>query len=323
MIHTVIAGDGSPFLWLDVVEPTREELTELAAEYGLHLTAIEDSLQPEHLPKYEFVGGGEGAEATAEAIFLIVRAYDEQARAEATTVQQLTRKLAIFVTSKVLLTIHRQDQEYIAKVRDKWSTRAVKAESLGHIVNDLLRGVIDTYDRPLADLLEGQTRLESRTFHKVGGDEVLEDGYFVRRRASVYSYMLSLTADILPNLSTMKFISKASRPFFRDLKDKCDRLAFYADDIRDNIDNILGLHLALSAQTTNAASHRTNEVMRLLTVFSAFFLPLNFIASIYGMNFQFMPELSWEFGYYMTLTVMAAVATGIFVWFKKKGWMKA
>lgn len=321
MIHTVIAGDSTPFIWLDVVEPTRDELIELAAAHGLHLTSVEDSLQPEHLPKYEHVGTADGEE-NPDALFIIVRAYDELARPEAFTMQQLTRKLALFVSPKVLLTIHRQDQPYIQKIRETWSSRVVKPDSLAHVVNDLFRGVIDSYDKPIAQLLDGQTQLEARTFRRDSDDNMLEDGYFVRRRASVYSYMLSLTGDILANLLTLKSFSKGSRPFFRDLKDKCERLSFYADDIRDNVDNILSLYLALSAQATNAASHKTNEVMRLLTVFSAFFLPLNFIASIYGMNFEFMPELKWRLGYYTTLTAMALVATSIFVWFRRKGWMK-
>ncbi|HEY1078684.1 MAG TPA: CorA family divalent cation transporter, partial [Bdellovibrio sp.] len=73
---------------------------------------------------------------------------------------------------------------------------------------------------------------------------------------------------------------------------------------------------------TNEASYRTNEVMRVLTVFSIFFLPLNFIAGVYGMNFENMPELKAPNGYYMTLAVMAFVVVSITYWMYKKGWLK-
>lgn len=76
----------------------------------------------------------------------------------------------------------------------------------------------------------------------------------------------------------------------------------------------MNLYLSLSAQ-------RTNETMRVLTVFSAFLLPLTFIAGIYGMNFAFMPELSWKLGYPAVLASMLLVAGGIYVWFRRKAWI--
>ena len=78
--------------------------------------------------------------------------------------------------------------------------------------------------------------------------------------------------------------------------------------------NLLKIYLSLLAQ-------RTNEVMRMLTIFSAFFLPLTFIAGIYGMNFKFMPELGWKAGYPAVLFLMVVVAGGIYVWFRRKGWI--
>ena len=69
------------------------------------------------------------------------------------------------------------------------------------------------------------------------------------------------------------------------------------------------------------SSKRTNEVMRILTVFSAFFLPLTFIVGIYGMNFRHMPELALRWGYPATLVGMAGLSLGIFVWFRRKGWL--
>lgn len=78
--------------------------------------------------------------------------------------------------------------------------------------------------------------------------------------------------------------------------------------------NLLKIYLSLSAQ-------RTNEVMRMLTIFSAFFLPLTFIAGIYGLNFEFMPELGWKAGYPAVLFLMVVVAGRIYVWFRRKGWI--
>jgi magnesium transporter len=106
------------------------------------------------------------------------------------------------------------------------------------------------------------------------------------------------------------------------VQEPLDKLIFYSDDIYEEITGLLNLHLSLMSQKTNEASFRTNEVMRVLTIFSIFFLPLNFIAGIYGMNFENMPELREPHGYYITLGFMIMIVLGITYWIYRKGWMK-
>jgi magnesium transporter len=90
---------------------------------------------------------------------------------------------------------------------------------------------------------------------------------------------------------------------------------FYADELLEEVNNLLSIHLAM-------ASHRTNEVMRVLTVFSAFFLPLTFIVGIYGMNFTFMPELTKHWGYPGVMLLMLGISLVIFIWFRRRGWLR-
>ena len=103
-------------------------------------------------------------------------------------------------------------------------------------------------------------------------------------------------------------------PFLNDLKENAETLYFATDEIMEDVNNLLSLELA-------AADHDTNEVMRVLTVFSAFFLPLTFIVGVYGMNFDVMPELRWTWGYPVVLTLMFTVCLGIYLWFRRKGWL--
>lgn len=79
-------------------------------------------------------------------------------------------------------------------------------------------------------------------------------------------------------------------------------------DIRDS-------YLSLNA-------HETNRIMKVLTVITTIFMPLTFIAGVYGMNFEHMPELTWRYGYFETLLMMFVIGMGMFLWFKKKGWFK-
>ncbi len=105
-----------------------------------------------------------------------------------------------------------------------------------------------------------------------------------------------------------------TEPLYQDLRESADAYLFWVDQLLDQVNQLLQAHLAMS-------SNRTNEVMRVLTVFSAFFLPLTFIVGIYGMNFHFMPELDSRLGYPITLGGMFLLAVGIFIWFRRRGWL--
>ena len=90
----------------------------------------------------------------------------------------------------------------------------------------------------------------------------------------------------------------------------------------DNVSNLINLYVSITSQKTNEASYKTNEIVRILTVFSIFFLPLNFLAGVYGMNFEHMPELKSENGYYAVLGVMLLISFSLFTWMFRRGWIR-
>ncbi|MDQ3234390.1 MAG: hypothetical protein M3Q07_21510, partial [Pseudobdellovibrionaceae bacterium] len=100
-----------------------------------------------------------------------------------------------------------------------------------------------------------------------------------------------------------------------------ESLLFWVQDIQENTNPILQLQISLEAQRTHGASQRTNEIMRLLTVFSILFMPLNFIAGVYGMNFNRMPLLQHPWGFWLLLFLMAASTCVILLWFRRQGWL--
>jgi magnesium transporter len=295
------AGAGNTIEWLDVFEPSPDELDGIAEQYRLHPTSVKDCLQPEHLPKLETVN---------DVTFMIVRAFDERCADDADTVQELTRKIALFI----------QEQPYLCAVKDHWRASAAKglARSLPRLVNELLRGVVQTYAEPIDDCQLRFETLETQTFEPGGPVMSLKTAYVLTREASVYRRMLRSVHDIIAKIDA---VPEASVPFFQDLREDTDALYLRASDIVDNVNRILQLQLSLLSQRTNEASQRTNEVMRVLTVFSVFFMPLNLIAGIYGMNFENMPELKSPIGYHAVLGVMAAITLAIYLWMRRKGWL--
>lgn len=313
VIQSRPAEGKAQFRWIDVVNPTPAELGEIAHEFGLHSTSVQDCMDPEHLPKYERVSG---------MTFIIVRAFDEGCSLDADTLQEMTRKVAIFAGENFLITIHRRDQSFIARIRDQWAQRqdVDPAVMRAEILTDLVEEAFKSFEKPIDKAVGELEKLEYRTFRAESGRPAgtsagqgkVEDGYLLKRKASVYKRIFRLSLDLLPKMAT---VSEISPPRVQNLREELESLYFNADEILDSVNSLLNLHLLL-------ASHRTNEVVRLLTVFSIFFLPLNFIASIYGMNFKHMPELQWDFGYPTAIGAMISTALAIFLWVKKRGWMR-
>ena len=126
--------------------------------------------------------------------------------------------------------------------------------------------------------------------------------------------MLVLTRDILTMLRRQTAAGTADALLMQDTQDLQTKVETMYQQLDGAATNLMNLYLSLSSQ-------RTNETMRVLTVFSAFFLPLTFIAGVYGMNFQYMPELTWKLGYPGVMGSMVLIAVGIYVWFKRRNWI--
>jgi magnesium transporter len=314
--RTVVELAEPAFVWLDIVNPGKEELAGIAEKYGLHFTSLQDCLEPEHLPKFESFDAHN---------FAILRAWDETAPPNCTTVQEVTRKIAVFQAESFLITIHRTEQRWLSTVQERLATTLVEKRrgkdgrdgvSL-YVLSQLLDGAVDTYLKPLEAV---ETRLDAFE-QKVFVERTIGSRHFrgelreirsAKRQVTLAKRLLWRTVDVAHRLTPNagKLV-----PVFRDVQENIESYHFYADELLDDANTLLNVQLSL-------ASHRSGEVMRVLTLFSAFFLPLTFIVGIYGMNFEFMPELRSRWGYPAVLIAMALVSLAIYYWFRRRGWMR-
>lgn len=302
-ITTVLDREQYGFTWIDVIEPTRAELEKLANTFGLHKTSVEDCMQPMHLPKFE---------QFTNTVFMIARSYDETAAQTASSVQELTRKLAIFAGEGFVITVHRCEHRYVSALKHKWSEGIEAGSSPGvHVVNDLLRGVIESFQTPLDDCEDRLEGIESAAFNLGPKKFAPQDSYFLLRRATVIERMLRANVDVVTKCPRL---SEASKPYFQDLREQGDRLVETANNVGESVQNVISISVSIADQ-------KTNEVMRVLTVFSVFFLPLNFLAGLYGMNFEEMPFLKSPSGFTGMVSVMMIASFVIFVWFKRRRWL--
>ncbi|MFL5514991.1 MAG: CorA family divalent cation transporter [Gemmatimonadales bacterium] len=310
--RTLLERHDPEFVWIDLVHPTVEELTEIAERYGLHAVSVNDCLDPEHLPKFE---------AFETHTFIILRACDENADSSAVTVQDLTRKIAIFFSPQFLITIHRKDQPWLSAIHERPTIERSKQPSRNGFVPLLLSQIcnaaLDTYLSPMERIESRLDAFETKLF--AGGlvssavfRSELHEIHILKHQVTVYKRLLWRTNDVVQRV--IPGAGKAAT-LFRDVQENAESYHFYADELLDDANTLLNVQLAL-------ASHRTGEVMRVLTVFSVFFLPLTFIVGVYGMNFRFMPELEAPWGYPAVLGAMLLVTLLIYRWFRSRGWLR-
>jgi magnesium transporter len=292
---------GNAFEWYDLLDPTPEELEQFGREHRLHPNTLRDCLQPDHLPKFE--------EFADEVKFIILRRFSSPGDKEHHSPQDLTTKIAVFYSDKLLVTVHRKELPFLQQILDCYIEPG-RADQTPEVVTKILFHTLDSF-APYVDELEQEIdNYERSVFFTQPPRDVESELYFIRRRASVLREVLELTGHVIVKMTT----TPEDTSSLQDARELHTQLLAEYGRVRDDVVTLLHIHLSLGAQ-------RTNDVMKVLTIFSAFFLPLTFIVGIYGMNFDFMPELRHPYGYYLTLAGMAAVALIIFLWFKRKGWM--
>lgn len=311
-VRTVLQRTEPPLVWLDVVHPTADELAEIARTHGLQSTAVTDCLEPEHLPKFE---------QFENHVFAIIRAFDEESKRTATTVQELTRKLAIFSGTSFLITIHRTEMPWLAAVEAKFQAehagKSGREGLQGFCLTQVLNAAVDTFLRPMEAIEERIDAFEELVFGGRDADdrafaEDLRDIHVLKRQVTLIKRLLWRTLDVVQRMTPS---TGRAASHYRDVQENIESYHFYADELLDDANTVLNIQLALAA-------HRTGEVMRILTVFSVFFLPLTFLVGVYGMNFDFMPELRSRWGYPVVLAAMGGITLMIYLWFRRRGWLR-
>ncbi len=286
--------------WIDVTNPSEKELLELATKYTLHPNAVQDCLEPDHLPKYE---------ETGNSSFIVLRVYDAQQASDADTIQEVTRKIAIFIIADKLITVHRTNQPLLEEIKKKY-VDAHKCNDKHELLLHILNASFLSYDSPSDKLIAEIDFYETRIFLKTKLPNLLKNLYHIKRKVSVIRRILTLSKEI-----TNKVEEGFKRDaMYREMRDNYVQQTTEYDQLNEDINNLLSLYLSISGQ-------RTNEVIRVLTIFSVFLMPLTFIVGVYGMNFEHMPELKWEYGYLFSFGVMILVTVVIYLWFKRKKWL--
>ncbi len=283
-------------------------IRELGLALGLHLLTLEDVVQPHQRAKVEYF---------PDYVYIVVRMLTMNERLE-------SEQLSIILGRDYVLSFQEgKPGDTLEPVRERLRTGT---SSFGHSGPDylayaLLDSVIDHYFPVLeryADRLEG---LEAQVFDKDYVNVVWQLNGLKRELLQVQTLILP-QRDLVQSLirEPSLLVSDETRLHLRDIVDHDGQLIDLVMSYREMAQALIEIHL-------NMASNRMNEVMQVLTIFGAIFMPLSFIAGVYGMNFDSahaynMPELRWRYGYLFALGLMALVAVSLIVYFQRKGWLR-
>ncbi len=290
--------------WIDM-NAENETAERLLREQGFHPLAIEDTFTLQHQPRVEEYG---------DHLFVIVRGIDFNSEKAVEELQTL--KLAAFLRQNLLITIHRKPLRSVREVRSRIEeSRRALPGGVVQLLWSICDELIHLYFPIIDELGHRIETLEQ---------EVLNDARHEH---------LQLILDLRRNLGTLRRTMLPHRSVFGHLANSRDAIfdATASLNFRDTLENVLRLTDAVDQQRdqlTNVkdtylsvVSQRTNEIMKVLTLFSAIMLPLTFIAGIYGMNFEYIPELASRYGYFLVLGVMVVIAAGMVLWFRRRKWL--
>lgn len=298
-------GQAGVTFWLDFPRPEAPEIQKMGELFNLHPLAIEDLLTPQYRPKIDTYDNG---------LMIVLRDADVD-RIEK---NMSALELDLFLGRNFLITVHAERMECIEMAIARLNGAAARIlgrgpDYLAHTIIDLL---VDDNLQLLSWLDEEINELEEAIFSNPD-KAALHRATKLRKNIIYLQRVLGPQLELIRRLSgdDLPFIKKSLRVYFRDVYDNLARINDLIFTYREVISTDMAIHQAL-------ISNKLNEIMKTLTIIATIFLPLTFIASIYGMNFEVMPELRYPWGYPTVLGVMGLLGGLMFWWFKRRGWFE-
>jgi magnesium transporter len=296
-----LLSDPKALVWISVGR-SRDDLVELGEGLGFHHLAIEDATEKNERPK---------ASVYSDHVFILLYHLTRQPD------QLVTEPISFFVGKNYLVTVTDSLPKDLREVAHRWREMSdqIKNRNAGTLAYALIDAIVDGYF-PVVDAIGDKL-------------EELESGLVERSVAHPQAIIHGLRVELLqlrrivaPEREAINILLRRDIPVFgqhttdylEDVYDHLLRILDWVETYRDVLSNLSDLQISV-------ASHQLNQTMRTMTAWSIIFMATTLIAGIYGMNFHEMPELGWRWGYPASLLAMALLGTGMFVFFRRRGWL--
>lgn len=295
-------------LWIDVAGVGDVALIdELGKRFGLHGLAIEDVVNTHQRPKAEEYG---------DHLYIVARVPLSEHSGE-------TQQVSIFLSKGVVLTLQERNGDCFAPLRERLrqGRKRIRGMAADYLVYALLDVIVDKYFPTLEGIGEALEELETEIVSNPN-PACIEQLHGLKHTLLSLRRAVWPTRDMLTMLirDESPYVAESTDVYLRDVHDHTFQLVDIIETYREIASDLMDVYL--SSQST-----KLNEVMKMLTIIATVFLPITFVAGVYGMNFDRsspwnMPELGWRFGYLFALGLMTALVAGMVYYFWRKGWMR-
>lgn len=292
--------------WINVDGVNNPPVLEKLGEcFGLHRLVTEDILNVVQRPKAEDFG---------DYLYIVLKmlTYDEKED------KIVPEQVSLIVGQNYLLSFQEGiagDVFHLIRDRLRSGRGKIRKSGVDYLAYSLLDAVVDGYFAILEKLGERIDLLEEELISQPGRP-IVERLYNLKRELLFLHKAVWPLREVISSLERREspLISETTVPYLRDVYDHVAQIIDTMDIYREMLSTMLDLYLS-------SVSNRLNEVMKVLTVIATIFMPLTFIAGVYGMNFKHMPELEWKYGYLLSWIVMAGIGVGMYIYFRRKQWM--
>ncbi|MCF7668570.1 MAG: magnesium/cobalt transporter CorA [Verrucomicrobia bacterium] len=310
LMPTLLA-DTNLFLWVDLEDPTEEEIKCFLEDvFHFHPLSIEDCLIESSSPKVEEYNPREG-DKFAPYLFMVIHAVDYSRKDGVFA----TNELDFFLGKNFLVTYHKLPLKSVLVTEDRCERSTIQiARAPDRLAHSLLDGIVDNYKPALEELAMEIADLEERALRSPTAD-TLNQIIQVKKEVMHLRQIIGPQREVLSKFAggEFKLIRAHLVPYFRNVYDALFHISERAQSYMDSLTGILQVYL-------NMSSNQTGEVVKLLTLITVITTPLMVVGTWYGMNFEDMPEVNWNFGYEVAAVITLFSTLCTYWYFRKRGW---
>jgi magnesium transporter len=301
-VHDVLKKENQ-FVWIGLHEPSEEVLSRVQQEFKLHELAVEDAHMAHQRPKVE---------QYADSIFVVLRTAQMNAEHHIEF-----GETHFFAGNNFIVVVRHGSNVPYTEVRARCeSTPELMKKGQGFVLYAVMDFIVDRYFPVVHELEQALEAIEAKIFKEKPSRETTEQIYDLKRELLEVKRAVSPLVDICNRLMRfdIKCISEETRPYFRDIYDHVVRINEMVDNTRELLNSAMEANFSL-------ISISQSDVSKKFAGWAAIIAVPTMVAGFYGMNFKFMPELAWHYGYYAVVFVTLCICTTLYFFFRKSGWL--
>ena len=285
--------------WVDFEAPTNEEIALLSTYFNFHSLSVEDCIENLERPKVDYY---------ETYNFFVLHALNEK------TLEPI--EVDLFVGSNFVVSFCKSKMKEIELARQKLlSSIHTETQDSTYIAYLIFDKIVDCYFPVVYRAEDALDEISMQvTNHKI--QNLIDHVFEIRTELLKLRHIVNSMKELLYRIINSKHLEgfHENEHYFNDIYDHLLRLSDIIESNREVTADVRDNYLSIN-------SHKMNRIMTFLTIVTSLFIPLTFIVGIYGMNFDFMPELKWKYGYFIVLGIMAIAVIFMLLWFKKRGWL--